>query len=191
MTSCCFTGHRYISPDEMKDPQAALIKVLIDLIGQGVRDFYAGGALGFDTMAALVVLKLRKKYRRIRLILLLPCKNQSKGWPQTDQNLYDHILTKADEVVYVSEHYYTGCMQARNRALVDLSDICSLRAEQRTPCAMRSKKAYPSSTWHKWTEILQSALFDIPILPPRTPLLRSSAVLWYIHKSNEKGRNPL
>jgi len=33
-TSCCFTGHRYIAPEEMNDPQAALIKVLIELIGQ-------------------------------------------------------------------------------------------------------------------------------------------------------------
>ena len=46
-TSCCFTGHRYISPEEMKHPQAVLIKTLTDLIRQGVHTFYAGGALGF------------------------------------------------------------------------------------------------------------------------------------------------
>jgi len=124
MQSCCFTGHCYISPEEMKDPQAVLIKTLTELIDQGVRDFYAGGALGFDTMAALIVLKLKRKYKHIRLILLLPCKNQTKGWPQTDKNVYDHILKKADEVVYISEQYYQGCMQARNRALVEHSDIC-------------------------------------------------------------------
>ncbi|MCL2884509.1 MAG: DUF1273 domain-containing protein, partial [Oscillospiraceae bacterium] len=122
--SCCFTGHRHISSEETKDPQAILTKTLIDLIHQGVHTFYAGGALGFDTMAELIVLKLRKKYKHIRLVLLLSCRDQSKGWPQSDQNLYDHILKKANEIVYISEHYYSGCMQARNRALVDHSDIC-------------------------------------------------------------------
>gem|GEM_PF-5151881 len=37
-TSCCFTGHRYIAPEEIKAPQAALIKVLVDLIGQDAKN---------------------------------------------------------------------------------------------------------------------------------------------------------
>jgi len=149
--SCCFTGHRYISPEEMKDPQAAMEAILTTLIRQGIRDFYAGGALGFDTMAELIILRLKKEFPHIRLVLLLPCKNQSKGWPQSDQNLYGHILNQADEVAYISDYYYTGCMQALGRALVDLSDVCVCYLNKPTggtayTVKYAQKKGCPSST---------------------------------------------
>ena len=38
--------------------------------------------------------------------------------------MYDNILSRADEVIYVSDSYYPGCMQKRNRALVDASAAC-------------------------------------------------------------------
>ena len=36
---------------------------------------------------------------------------------------YDYVLSEADEAVILSEHYSRGCMQRRNRALVDHADI--------------------------------------------------------------------
>ena len=122
--TCCFTGHRTIPESEYAEMQKSLESELTQLINQGTRYFGAGGALGFDTMSALSVLKLRKNFSLIRLILVLPCKDQTKGWSEKDIKIYNNILQNADKVVYTSKHYYRGCMHKRNRHLVDNSQIC-------------------------------------------------------------------
>lgn len=86
--------------------------------------FGAGGALGFDTIAAFAVLKLKERYPDIRLILVLPCFSQTRGWSQEDIEIYDDIKQKADKVVYTSQEYTRGCMHKRNRHLVDNSSAC-------------------------------------------------------------------
>ena len=56
--------------------------------------------------------------------MVLPCKTQADRWNERDKKIYEDILGKADKRVYLSEHYYDGCMHARNRHLVDCSGIC-------------------------------------------------------------------
>ena len=80
--------------------------------------------MGFDTLAANVVIKLRSKYPDIKLILVLPCKTQTRGWKQSDIDEYKRIIKDADKVVYTSENYYSGCMHKRNRHLVNNSSLC-------------------------------------------------------------------
>ena len=94
---------------------------MIESIENRYRYFGAGGARGFDTVAAMAVLELKEVYPDIRLILVFPCRNQTRGWRETDIQRYEWIKSKADKVVYTSEHYYNGCMQKRNRHLVDYS----------------------------------------------------------------------
>ncbi|MEE1491995.1 MAG: SLOG family protein, partial [Massilioclostridium sp.] len=60
--TCCFTGHRDLPPQKLPYIQKRLEQELLQLIHQGVRYFGAGGALGFDTLAALTVLRLRETY---------------------------------------------------------------------------------------------------------------------------------
>lgn len=60
----------------------------------------------------------------IRLILVLPCFSQTRGWSQEDIEIYDDIKQKADKVVYTSQEYTRGCMHKRNRHLVDNSSAC-------------------------------------------------------------------
>ena len=84
----------------------------------------AGGALGFDTLAALTVLKLKTDFPQVQLFLALPCLEQTRGWPDADVKTYNLIRQQADEVVYVSDQYYRGCMHKRNRHLVDNSEVC-------------------------------------------------------------------
>lgn len=97
---------------------------MIEAIEQGYRYFGCGGALGFDTLAAQTVLRLREIYPEIRLILVLPCRDQTRGWKQADVAEYDRIMKAADKVTYTSEQYYSGCMHKRNRHLVDNSSLC-------------------------------------------------------------------
>ena len=101
-----------------------LEKAVIEAIEQGYRYFGCGGALGFDTLAAQTVLRLREIYPEIRLILVLPCRDQTRGWKQADVAEYDRIMKAADKVTYTSEQYYSGCMHKRNRHLVDNSSLC-------------------------------------------------------------------
>lgn len=96
----------------------------MDLIEQGYCYFGAGGALGFDTIAAQTVLNLRKKYEQVKLILVLPCYSQAERWGSRDKQIYEEIKKSADKVVFTSDEYTKGCMQKRNRYLVDNSSVC-------------------------------------------------------------------
>jgi len=122
--TCCFTGHRRIPPEVLPSLAAQLEKTVRELIQTGIRFFGAGGALGFDTLAAETVLRLRGEFPHIRLILVLPCRDQTRGWPREDAARYERILTQADSVVYVDRQYTPGCMHKRNRRLVDHSSVC-------------------------------------------------------------------
>ena len=122
--TACFTGHRTLPEAELPEIAERLEGILTALIEQGYRYFGAGGALGFDTLAAQTVLRLRERYPQIRLILVLPCRNQTRGWPQADIDTYKAIKRCADKVTYTSENYFQGCMQKRNRHLVDNSSVC-------------------------------------------------------------------
>jgi len=121
---CCFTGHRTIPDEHLPRLHRELDRILDILIRSGVRTFRAGGALGFDTVAALSVLEKRKLYPHIRLELYLPCRDQSKGWRPADISIYEDIINKADSVVFLYDRYTRYCMHERNRQLVDGSDFC-------------------------------------------------------------------
>lgn len=122
--TCCLTGHRDIPAGALPRLSAELEQILRGLIAEGVRYFGAGGALGFDTLAAETVLRLRRQYPQIRLILVLPCRDQTKGWSPWDVLKYERIKARADQVVYTGESYVPGCMHRRNRHLVDHSAVC-------------------------------------------------------------------
>ena len=122
--TCCFTGHRDIPVQEYPEIQKRLAEEIENLIKQGITTFLCGGALGFDTLAALTVLEMKQKYPNILLSLALPHKEQEKYWREKDKKIYNHIRKQADAVVVVSENYFPGCMQKRNRFMVDRSCVC-------------------------------------------------------------------
>ena len=122
--TCCFTGHREIPSGSYQQICDKTEEVVESLIKEGYFYFGAGGALGFDTIAALTVLRLKESYPDVRLILVLPCHNQTRGWSSEDVRIYETIRQQADKVVYTSEEYTRGCMHKRNRHLVDNSSAC-------------------------------------------------------------------
>lgn len=127
MLTCCFTGHRAIRQQDEGDLARRLCDCTEELIERyGAVCFRCGGALGFDTLAALSVLEAKAKYPacHVRLELFLPCRDQTKGWRPEDVACYEDILRRADAVVYASEEYTRTCMHLRNRMLVDGSDLC-------------------------------------------------------------------
>lgn len=122
--TACFTGHRKIPPEKKSEIFRRLKTTLIRLIEEGYVCFGAGGALGFDTLAAQCVLSLKNQHPHIKLILVLPCITQTKGWSENDIAIYEEIKSQADKVVYTSREYSRGCMFKRNRHLVDCSSVC-------------------------------------------------------------------
>ena len=67
--TCCFSGHRHLPKQQILHIHNLLVKRILKLIHIGVNTFICGGALGFDTLAALAVLKIRSIYPHIQLIL--------------------------------------------------------------------------------------------------------------------------
>ena len=120
---CSFTGHRKIPTAQLASLEAKLAEIVTLLYTRGVRDFYTGGAMGFDRMAARTVLALKKTYPHVRLHLLLPCRGQDAGWQAKEKAAYERECKAADEVTYLADQYYEGCMQVRNQALVDHAHI--------------------------------------------------------------------
>ncbi len=118
----CFSGHRMI-PD---DPELAqrLRASVMEQIENGSRIFIAGGAQGFDTLAAETVLSLKVQNPHIRLHLALPYPAQASSWPKYAQERYERIKQQADVVYYMAAEYARGCIHRRNRFLVDHSDVC-------------------------------------------------------------------
>ncbi|MEE0928548.1 MAG: SLOG family protein [Acutalibacteraceae bacterium] len=130
--TCCFTGHRNISPAKFIYIKHRLITVIEEAISSGITDFCTGGALGFDTVAAQTVLEAKKNHPHIKLHLVLPCKGQAENWSVVNRRIYEDILGRADSVTYVSENYTRYCMQLRNREMVDRSSICISYLEKNT-----------------------------------------------------------
>lgn len=122
--TCCFTGHRIIESKDIPTVIHRLEKTIVSCIDKGYQYFGTGGALGFDTIAANTVLRFRNEYPFIRLILVLPCKQQSSGWDIDDIEEYNRIMAEADKIVYTSQDYFRGCMHKRNRHLIDNSSLC-------------------------------------------------------------------
>ncbi len=129
---CCFTGHRMLNEQVKLALKTALDEQIRLLIQQGVEYFYAGGALGFDTLAAISVLELRRFYPEIRLFLVFPCHAQTRGWKERDCILYEQIKEQADGYLYITDAYERGCMFRRNRYLVDHSQYCICYQKKQT-----------------------------------------------------------
>ena len=119
--TCCFTGHRRISCEDLPNIKYRIRIAILSAINEGYTYFGCGGALGFDILAAQTVLELKKEYAHIRLILVLPCLSQTRYWRNNDVSEYERIKENADKVVYISREYTKDCMYKRNRHLVDNS----------------------------------------------------------------------
>ena len=124
MQTCCFTGHRELPPEEQAEIANRLECVISAQYQKGIRYYGAGGALGFDALAARTVIRLRESYPDMKLILVLPCLTQTRGWRPEDVAEYERIKAQADKVVYMAQQYTPGCMHKRNRHLVDHSGVC-------------------------------------------------------------------
>ena len=151
--SVCFTGHRELTFKESAIIRARLIALLKRLIEErGLTDCYAGGAIGFDTLAARAVLDLKAVYPELKLHLILPCEGQEHSWNDMQKAEYYSIKEKADSVRILAPFFYNGCMQSRNKELLNQADLCI--------AYLRSHTASGGSL----NTVLQATKLGIPII---------------------------
>lgn len=122
--TACFTGHRHLSSPEIPRISRLLTDTVRKLWKSGFRRFLCGAAMGFDLLAAESVIALREELEGLRLILVIPCADQTRNWNPRDREKWNDICGRADEKVILSPFYYEGCMQVRNRYMVDRSSVC-------------------------------------------------------------------
>lgn len=123
MKNCSFTGHRSIPYYHEKKLSDLLDRAIAYAYEQGCRNFYTGGAIGFDTMAARKLISFRISHRDVKIIVAVPCKDQDAKWTSSQKDNYAFVLSNADEIVFVSEEYTKDCMRKRNEYLADVCDI--------------------------------------------------------------------
>ena len=120
---CIFTGHRAL-PGDLLPLRQALRRRILQLADRGFTRFASGGAMGFDLLAAELVLELKAARPELELHMILPCKGQDRAYSVGDRVRYRQVLEQADSVRYTAEDYYDGCMLTRDRVLAAAADAC-------------------------------------------------------------------
>ena len=130
LQSLCFTGHRSQKlPWGFNEQDTRCLQMKEDLhnkiessIIKGYDTFYSGMALGFDMICVETLIELKKKYKYIKIIGALPCKNQDCKWPEKEQKRYRKLLQQLDYIWCKYDEYIGAeCMLERNRYMVDNS----------------------------------------------------------------------
>ena len=129
--ACCFSGHRAEKlPWRYNEdaPECLALKSLIaDLLSEayaaGFRRFYCGMATGADMYFGEAVIALRQTHPDITLEAVIPFRGQDRRWPKEQRVRYARLESLCDAVTVLRDAYRPGCMQARNRYMVDRSSL--------------------------------------------------------------------
>jgi len=128
---CSFTGYRFKKLYEAFGGQSDITGLknklnaeIDDLISRDFSVFQCGMALGSDMLFAEAALEFKKKYPRVKFNAIIPCTGQEKSWNQKQREKYHYLLENASEIKFLSNSaYFDGCMQIRNRYLVETCDL--------------------------------------------------------------------
>ena len=127
---CFFTGHHRIGA-QVSDKLLLRLKATVSyLLSKGVTEFHTGGAVGFDTFAAMMIIDLKRYHPEIRLVLDLPFLNQSELWDDKNKRLYSFILEHADKTNYACNKVVKDAGEVkkylleRNRMMADSCYYC-------------------------------------------------------------------
>jgi len=162
-SACCFTGHRPVKLPwryNESDPRCLALKTRLyaaaeSVIRDGTEHFICGMAEGCDIYFGEIVLELKRRYPNITLEAALPCPSQAEQWDRATRVRYRALLARCDYETMVSAQYSSGCMQRRNRYMVDHSSVL-IAAHDGFPGGTRSTIEYAIRRGLK--------VVDVPIL---------------------------
>ena len=128
---CCVTGHRpagFPFPHENTDSQyreycSKLSNEIEKLILEGYHTFITGMADGADIDFAEKVIRYREIFDDIMLVAAMPYPSQPVKHMTQDHMKRLAILESCDIKHVISDHYFRGCMDKRNRFMVDRADL--------------------------------------------------------------------
>lgn len=137
-----FCGHREVSDPEVI--RAWLHKTVERLIHEGADRFYLGGYGQFDALAAAVVWEQKKRYPKIRSVLVLPYLDRKYDADRYDETLYpplestprrfaiskrnEYMIDAADCVIAFAVHPFGGAYnslcyaQRKHKRIIRLID---------------------------------------------------------------------
>ena len=129
--TCCFTGHR---PDKLpwgdwenapacQDLKRRLNQAVESAYAHGYRHFICGMAQGCDLYFCELALALRQLHGDVTVEAAIPCPSQADGWGEAQKSRYRDILARCDYETMVQQSYTPGCMQRRNRYMVDHASL--------------------------------------------------------------------
>ena len=129
--TCCFTGHRpgklpwrYNEEDLRCVSLKARIADAVEAAYQeGFRHFLCGMALGCDLYFCECVLRLRQMHPDVTVEAAIPCPSQAEGWPAEQRLRWQRLVAACDYETMVQQQYSPGCMQRRNRYMVDHASL--------------------------------------------------------------------
>ena len=121
LKSVCFSGHRIVPFAKQNEIMRLLRNEITKSYNEGYSCFYCGMAIGFDLLAAKATLSLKSELPQIKIIAVLPFREQNEKWNEKNKVEYETILKKVDDVIIVSDHYHQRCFLQRNDYMVQRS----------------------------------------------------------------------
>lgn len=124
--TCCFTGHRNIPQNQFENIAIRTERTIRKLIiTSGMQYFCVGGALGFDTLAAQILFRLREaEFPWIKVILIYPFEGFTSCWTDDQKKIYSGMLSQYDKCVCVSHVPSREAYLTRDRYMIGGSSHC-------------------------------------------------------------------
>ena len=103
--------------------KSCLAASVLDAYEHGITGYMTGMAVGFDMLAAEVVLSMKGICQSITLMAVIPYSGQAGRFSDYNRRRYDALLAQAEETVVLSDQYYTRCFLERDRFMVEHSSM--------------------------------------------------------------------
>ena len=121
--TAAFTGHRWYDSSRKHSVRKKIEECVREAYRNGITNFISGMAIGFDLLAAEVVLSLRHECPSITLTAVLPFREQASRFNELNKCRYYKCLSQADDIVILSNDYTAKCYLERDRFMVEHSSL--------------------------------------------------------------------
>lgn len=121
--TAAFTGHRWYDSSRKQGVIKKLEGCVREAYKNGITNFISGMAIGFDLLAAELVLSLKQDCPAITLTAALPFGEQASRFNERNKSRYYKCLSQADDIVILSNDYTAKCYLERDRFMVEHSSL--------------------------------------------------------------------
>ena len=128
---CCVTGHRpkgfpfpYDIDNEYFNTYLDVLNDTVeDLVYEGYTNFISGMADGVDLDFASIIVGISNRFEGIVFESALPYPLRISSKATESDEIRHSLVNASQKITVVSSQYFRGCMQKRNRYMVDRSSL--------------------------------------------------------------------